>query len=191
MKTLICLILFIATSHSAFGSTYECSDIFEVRSLLGRVADFVAADFAPPARQTKYPMIAMKTGMSRSDRSTRVAYISAELLPRYEIVFDGTVWKYKRGQLLGDGVYYYHMNGDGQIFALPETDELVRYQHSSLPAGGKTSGVGFIEFKDGEMKSIDRCSGHYKPSVEIFKNVLRELEERGQNIRAVTLGIEC
>lgn len=189
---MVLLMIFSNGAHAVGGS--RCEAVFEEEPTLISWFSETFSDFFGGAPE-KYPTIEMRGTTREGDLSGHVLYIPAQILPRYEVHFDPLTqtWGYDQNLPLVDGAYFYHMTGDGRLYALRMDDEdpRVRLQHSSLPAGGKTAGVGFMSFKDRRLRSIDRCSGHYKPTMEIFQNVLGELHERGQQMTSVQIGVQC
>ncbi len=140
----------------------------------------------------KYLTIKMGRIYGETDPRNRVHYVSSP--GRYEIVLESSTqrWRYRENYPLADGHYFYHMDAAGRIFALRLTDDSpATFQHSSLPAGGPVAGVGLMVFENAHMRSLDRCSGHYMPSVEIFEQVLSELQERRMNFDNVVIGRPC
>ena len=52
-----------------------------------------------------------------------------------------------------------------------------RFHHSSFLAGGPCLSAGYVRVDQGEMKELMRWSGHYRPSVTNFNDMVDWLEE--------------
>jgi len=59
------------------------------------------------------------------------------------------------------------------------TENMELIFHSSLSAGKPVASAGEIFVKEGKLLEINNRSGHYLPSMEVFGQVIAELEARG------------
>lgn len=62
-----------------------------------------------------------------------------------------------------------------------------RFHHSSFLAGGATIAAGSLVAEHGILKSISRCSGHYRPRDDSLKRFLTVLGEYGVNLNGVQI----
>ncbi|XP_059462756.1 IQ domain-containing protein IQM3-like [Corylus avellana] len=62
-----------------------------------------------------------------------------------------------------------------------------RFHHSSFLAGGATIAAGSLVAEHGILKSITRCSGHYRPRDDSLKRFLSVLGEYGVNLNGVQI----
>jgi|GEM_PF-3536278 len=140
----------------------------------------------------KYETLAMDSGRREQDHSGHVTYFKT--YNRNEINFNKETGKFSfKSQVpLIDGVYYYFMDKTGKIYAARVNDDPgILMHHSSLPAGGDVAAVGNLEFRDGKISSIDPCSGHYRPPLKFFSQVLSELRERGADLNSIKREPKC
>lgn len=59
------------------------------------------------------------------------------------------------------------------------------FQHSSFTSGGLVTSAGLIEVKDGLVTSLSPLSGHYRTSIEHFKQFVEAMEQRGLDTHKV------
>lgn len=88
------------------------------------------------------------------------------------------------GKFLNCWEKMYVMDDSGQIYLYTGKAILGKTHHSSILGGRPVAGAGVMSIKDGEIYYIDRSSGHYRPSSEIFKQVIEQLKKQGAIIRA-------
>ncbi|MBF0362474.1 MAG: hypothetical protein HQK49_15760 [Oligoflexia bacterium] len=83
-----------------------------------------------------------------------------------------------------EGTLIYVMDSKGEIYICPPSiKEKIIFFHSSVLAGGDVAAAGEIIFDDnGNVKMINRNSGHYKPSNSCLDNVVKEMINKGVDI---------
>jgi hypothetical protein len=60
-----------------------------------------------------------------------------------------------------------------------------KFHHSSFLAGGPVLSAGEWAVREGRVVAVTAKSGHYKPTVEMFYQMLRKLKRRGVDLRGV------
>lgn len=70
------------------------------------------------------------------------------------------------------------MEPAGRIYASNQHPVLLLH-HSSFIGGHQVAAAGEIEVYDGVIKSISSCSGHYRPSINVTKQVVQSLKIKG------------
>ncbi|KAG2023584.1 hypothetical protein CC2G_001219 [Coprinopsis cinerea AmutBmut pab1-1] len=68
--------------------------------------------------------------------------------------------------------------------------ETGNFQHSSFLAGGLATSAGLIKVKDGQIYNLSPLSGHYRTSVDHFRQFIHVLKERGVDMSRVHIGKE-
>jgi len=61
------------------------------------------------------------------------------------------------------------------------------FQHSSFLGGGLVTSAGLISVKDGLIHTLSPLSGHYRTSIQHFRQFISILEERGVNMEKVEI----
>ena len=116
-----------------------------------------------------------------------VQYLTPEELEAFRIfIKDGKVYRASNGSLFDttadltnpDGKAIFVMDDQGNFYASTE-QRVGTFHHSSFFAGGPVSGAGEIAIKDGQIIAMNSHSGHYKPSDELERQVLDQLETQG------------
>lgn len=62
------------------------------------------------------------------------------------------------------------------------------FQHSSFLSGGQVTCAGLIQCRDGQIQSLSPLSGHYRGSIEHYKNFISHLDEIGTDLSKVRIG---
>lgn len=70
------------------------------------------------------------------------------------------------------------MDHDGNIYASKSHSE-GEFHHSSFLAGGDVAGAGELKVSNGELKLLSDKSGHYRPTLDMTRQVAQELQSRG------------
>ena len=118
---------------------------------------------------------------------TKVTYLDEQQRQEYKLtVRDGKIYDAK-GELfdtaaaatvLGGGKAIFVMDHDGNMFA--STSHAVgKFHHSSFLAGQPVAAAGEIEVHNGEIVSLNRKSGHYRPSEAQLNQVAQNLTSLG------------
>lgn len=76
------------------------------------------------------------------------------------------------------GTAIFTMDPTGRIYASNE-QVIFLLHHSSLLAGNPVAAAGEIKIVEGEIKSINTCSGHYWPSKNLTKQIEKALLNKG------------
>lgn len=66
------------------------------------------------------------------------------------------------------------MDTQGNLYVSAEQSP-GKFHHSSFLAGGLVEGAGQVVFVDGKITHINNASGHYRPDIPSFRNVLEKL----------------
>jgi len=78
------------------------------------------------------------------------------------------------------------------LYVLSEDDELYIAQtkdlamHSLFLHGAPVKGAGMLSIKDGKINYINRMSGHYRPTAELFRNAVKIIKSRYPGIFSQT-----
>ncbi|MEX0731840.1 MAG: hypothetical protein WD057_13680, partial [Aquisalimonadaceae bacterium] len=79
------------------------------------------------------------------------------------------------------------MDHCGNIFA-SNYQAVGKFHHTSFLAGQPVAAAGEIEVRDGEIKFVNRRSGHYQPTASQLNQVLHQLHESGVSMNGVGIG---
>lgn len=86
-----------------------------------------------------------------------------------------------QGKLLGQNDvavrFDYVMDQSGFFYGGPAKHDVIH--HSSYLAGAAVAGAGEMSVRNGQIETINRKSGHYRPPREVFEQVLKRLDELG------------
>jgi hypothetical protein len=61
------------------------------------------------------------------------------------------------------------------------------FQHSSFLHGARVSAAGQIKIKDGQLRTLQPLSGHYRPPVENFRAFVHSLKDAGADLSHVNI----
>jgi hypothetical protein len=78
----------------------------------------------------------------------------------------------------------YVMDAAGNFYIFNQTGH-PELRHSSFFDGRPVACAGDVQVKNGRIAKIDRNSGHYSPSAEMFHNVLIELKKDGVDVTSI------
>lgn len=70
-------------------------------------------------------------------------------------------------------------NADGNVVFASHTNRIGRVHHSSLAGGGEIQAAGEWVVEGGKIKTINGCSGHYRPEPFRFVRALKRLQAKG------------
>ena len=121
----------------------------------------------------------------------QVKYMTLEEQSKAQLYFkDGKVYDSK-GKLFDtenamDGRAIFVMDEHGNFYA-SNFRKTAEFHHSSFLGGKPVAAAGEMEIFKGEITTISKQSGHYKPSAEFIKQAVSELESRGVDMRYVFL----
>jgi hypothetical protein len=122
-----------------------------------------------------------------------VQYLTREQRETFRVfVRDGRIYSALDGELIDtttdltnpDRKAIFVMDDQGNFYLSPE-QRVGIFHHSSFFSGGSVSGAGEIAIKDGQIIAVNRHSGHYKPSDELERQVLDQLEAQGIDMSQV------
>lgn len=94
---------------------------------------------------------------------------------------DGSLFDTRRGASVfkgGSGSAIFVMDHKGNLY-LSNHQTVGKFHHSSFLAGAPVAAAGEMVVHDGEIKSISRRSGHYKPTVEQLNQCANHLKAQG------------
>lgn len=118
-----------------------------------------------------------------------VQYLSESQRARFKLtVSDGKLYD-ARGRLFDtsdaqslhtedDPRAIFVMDHDGNIYA-SKSHVVGEFHHSSFLAGGDVAGAGELKVSNGILKLVSDGSGHYQPTLDMTRQVARELQSRG------------
>jgi len=78
------------------------------------------------------------------------------------------------------------MDNEGNIF-LSNIYDRGYFHHSSFVSGQPVSGAGEIKVINGVIKEINISSGHYEPTLNLNKQVIEVLKEKGVDTKKINL----
>jgi len=121
-----------------------------------------------------------------------IKYLGPHAREAYEVAVKNGLLYYKQSGTIidtdvrahpaeeGDKGYIFVISPQGTMY----TGEKVRglFQHSTFLAGGAVLGAGQIDVKNGLLLTFKPHSGHYRPTTQIFKNMVTTLEAMGVNL---------
>lgn len=86
----------------------------------------------------------------------------------------------------GKGTAIFVIDAKGELFCGSHMAE--KFHHSSFLSGGAVMGAGELKTNpEGQITAISNKSGHYRPTAEEMKTVLKALKGQGVDLGAVTL----
>ncbi|SDC78932.1 hypothetical protein SAMN05192589_103228 [Paracidovorax valerianellae] len=122
--------------------------------------------------------------------ATSVTYLNAEQRQQYKLtvkdgkIFDaeGKPFDTRNGKTAcfggGAGKAIFVMDHDGNLYA-SNYHAPGKFHHSSFLAGQPVAGAGEITVHNGEIQSLTRNSGHYRPSAAQLEQVAHSLSSQG------------
>ncbi|KAL3689999.1 hypothetical protein R1sor_016308 [Riccia sorocarpa] len=119
----------------------------------------------------------------------RIRYLSPAEREQYEVIVEDGKLVYKLSRepvnsTKGDR-WIFVMSTDGVLYIGKK--ERGNLQHSSFLAGAAITSAGRLRVSDGIIKRIEAHSGHYRPTLENFKQVISLLESRGADLSTATV----
>ncbi|XP_049871945.1 uncharacterized protein LOC126370875 [Pectinophora gossypiella] len=72
------------------------------------------------------------------------------------------------------------MDPSGRIYASNQHPILLLH-HSSLMAGNPVAAAGELKVDEGVIRSVSSCSGHYRPTLALTKQIITSLRRQGYN----------
>lgn len=138
--------------------------------------------------EVKYKTIPMKEKYKgENERLKPVKYLTPSELEKMKVSVNSSgLLVNSEGKVLNIQYGPYVMDEAGNIY-IHTTHKKNFFHHSSFLAGGPVAGAGHITVINGKIEFIDRSSGHYHPSVALFKQVLRRLKEMGASLKGAEI----
>ena len=132
---------------------------------------------------------------AKSIEDNKVAYLDEKGRRDYEIVArDGRVFSVQgkpfhtgnlRTEFAGRGWAIFVMSPKGKVYA--HSHHTGKFHHSSFLSGFPVASAGEIAVDRGIVRAVTAKSGHYQPSIEMFKRMLEWLQAGGVNLWKVAV----
>jgi hypothetical protein len=176
--SLLIFVLHVLSAQYGFSAQPSCIDIF---------------------LESKFPLIALAPRYRGEDKGEyldpilkkpwNVVYFSAEERLKYQLFVQNGRFIDKNGNLINtkfDDENFFLDSGlfvidrDYRMYLLP-FNEIGKYHHSSLSAGGPVRFAGTIAVMNGVLRELSNQSGHYRPNGPQTLRAMRWLQESGIN----------